>query len=101
MENRSTLVLVARQRARCGVPGQARGKDRPSRRAVLGGEGEQKKVRSFIMIFRKALAAGALAALIGGGMVVASTDAASARIVCNQWGRCWHQPSFGVRPPLF
>ncbi len=44
------------------------------------------------MIFRKALAAGALAALLGGGMVVASTDTASARIVCNQWGHCWHQP---------
>ncbi len=46
------------------------------------------------MIFRKALAASALAALIGGGMLAATTGEASARTVCNQWGNCWHEPGY-------
>jgi hypothetical protein len=47
------------------------------------------------MTIRKALAASALAALIGGGMLAASTTEASARTVCNQWGRCWHERGYG------
>ena len=46
------------------------------------------------MTIRKALAASALTALIGGGMLAASTSEASARIVCNQWGRCWHEHGY-------
>jgi len=46
------------------------------------------------MMIRKALAASALAALIGGGMVAATATDASARTVCNQWGRCWHESGY-------
>lgn len=39
---------------------------------------------------KKILATGALAALVGAGTVVASTAPASAYVVCNRWGNCWH-----------
>jgi len=39
---------------------------------------------------RKILATGAIVALAGAGTVVASTAPASARVVCDQWGRCWN-----------
>lgn len=42
------------------------------------------------MTIRKALAAGALATLIGGGMVAASTAPADAYTRCNSYGRCWN-----------
>ena len=32
----------------------------------------------------------ALATLLGAGVVVAGTGAASAYEVCNRWGECWH-----------
>jgi hypothetical protein len=38
----------------------------------------------------KILATGAIAALAGAGAVVASTAPASAYVVCNRWGNCWH-----------
>ena len=39
---------------------------------------------------KKILATGAIAALAGVGAVVASTAPASAYVVCNRWGNCWH-----------
>jgi hypothetical protein len=42
---------------------------------------------------RKWLLQGALAALLGAGAVVASTGSASAYIVCNRDGDCWHTHS--------
>jgi hypothetical protein len=39
---------------------------------------------------KKILATGAIAALAGAGTVVASTSPASAYVVCNRWGNCWH-----------
>ena len=41
------------------------------------------------MTIRKALAAGALATLIGGGMVAVSTAPADAYSRCNSYGRCY------------
>ncbi len=38
------------------------------------------------------LVAAATLALIGGGMLLASTLPASAAIVCNRQGVCWHAP---------
>jgi hypothetical protein len=39
---------------------------------------------------RKLLLQGALAALLGAGAVIASAGSASAYIVCNRDGDCWH-----------
>jgi len=45
----------------------------------------------------------AVAAVLGASAVALSASGASARIVCNQWGECWHvrnvynyQPTFGL-----
>ena len=38
----------------------------------------------------KALKTAALAAMLGLGAVVATTGAASAYVVCNNEGECWH-----------
>ena len=32
----------------------------------------------------------AMAALVGAGALVASANSASAYVVCNRWGECWH-----------
>jgi hypothetical protein len=43
------------------------------------------------MIFMKtAVSAAAIALFVGTGALVASTGAASARMVCNSDGDCWH-----------
>jgi hypothetical protein len=39
---------------------------------------------------KKTLTVSALALLMGGGALVAATTAASARMVCNSSGDCWH-----------
>ena len=31
------------------------------------------------------------------GQIDLATDAQTARLVCNQWGRCWHQPNYARR----
>lgn len=53
--------------------------------------------------FGKYLATAGVAAVIGAGAIVASSVPASAEIVCNRHGDCWHarehydyQPRFGV-----
>jgi hypothetical protein len=44
-----------------------------------------------IMIFMKtALSAAAIALFVGTGALVASTETATARVVCNSSGDCWH-----------
>ena len=51
------------------------------------------------MNLRKTLAAGAIAALMGTGLVAASVMPAAAHQECNQWGHCWYVPDhngFGV-----
>ncbi|MBS0471355.1 MAG: hypothetical protein JSR60_09805 [Proteobacteria bacterium] len=47
---------------------------------------------------------GALAALLGTGALIASATTADARVVCNNWGDCWHvrdryhyPPGLGIR----
>jgi len=47
------------------------------------------------MNLRKTLAATAVAALVGTGLVAGSATTASAREVCNQWGHCWWQSDYG------
>ncbi len=42
-------------------------------------------------VLKSALAKGALAAAVVGSTLVAS--AASAEVVCNRWGDCWHTRS--------
>jgi len=39
---------------------------------------------------RKGLLRGALAVLVGISGVVATVAPASAYVVCDRWGRCWH-----------
>jgi hypothetical protein len=43
-----------------------------------------------IMISRKTVSTVAIAVLMGTGALVATTGAASARMVCNSDGDCWH-----------
>ena len=42
---------------------------------------------------KKALSTVGIAALIGAGAVIATSGAASARVVCNAEGDCWHTDS--------
>jgi hypothetical protein len=46
----------------------------------------------------KTLRLAALGALVGAG-VIAMTSGASARIVCNEEGDCWHTQTVEVFPP--
>jgi hypothetical protein len=53
--------------------------------------------------FEKYLATAGIAALLGAGAIVATSAPASAEIVCNRHGDCWHvrdrydyRPEFGV-----
>lgn len=45
------------------------------------------------MISRKMVSNAAIAVLMGTGALVATTGAASARMVCNSDGDCWHTES--------
>ena len=52
---------------------------------------------------KKLLLQGAFAALIGAGGLAATTTSASAYVVCNRAGDCWHtterynyRPGFGI-----
>jgi hypothetical protein len=51
----------------------------------------------------KVLRRSSLVALVGAATLLLGATDASARIVCNQWGECWHvrnnyayQPTFGL-----
>ena len=39
---------------------------------------------------RKSLLSGAVATLVAAGGLVATAVPASAHLVCNRWGYCWH-----------
>jgi hypothetical protein len=43
-----------------------------------------------MMLLKTALSAAAITLLMGAGALVATTGAASARMVCNAEGDCWH-----------
>jgi hypothetical protein len=43
-----------------------------------------------MMLLKTALSAAAITLLMGAGALVATTGAASARMVCNTEGDCWH-----------
>jgi hypothetical protein len=43
------------------------------------------------MKLRSLLTTAAIAALVGAGAVAATSTAASARTVCNNYGDCWHE----------
>jgi len=45
--------------------------------------------------FKKILATGALAALMGAGVAVATASPAAAYVRCDGWGRCWHVRPYG------
>ena len=40
--------------------------------------------------FKTFLGASAIAAVVAAGAVIGSTGTASARVVCNRYGDCWH-----------
>jgi hypothetical protein len=42
---------------------------------------------------KKSLSAAAIAAFLGAGALVATSGTASARVVCNAQGDCWHTDS--------
>ena len=49
---------------------------------------------------KKALSATAIAVLLATGALVVTIGTASARVVCNAEGDCWHTDSFPVVPGI-
>jgi hypothetical protein len=47
----------------------------------------------YLMNIRNLLTTAALAAIVGAGAMTATTSAADARTVCNNYGDCWHESS--------
>ena len=50
------------------------------------------------MFSKKTISTAALALLMGAGALVAASAPASARVVCNRDGDCWHTDSVPVVP---
>ena len=50
-------------------------------------------------VWKKAVSATAIALLMGTGALIATTSAASARVVCNAEGDCWHTDARVKYPP--
>jgi len=50
---------------------------------------------------KKALSTAAIATLMGAGAIVSTTEIASARVVCNAEGDCWHtDKAYHYRPDV-
>ena len=52
-----------------------------------------------MLYMKRALSTVAIAALIGAGTIAATTGIASARVVCNAEGDCWHTDAPPPRVP--
>ena len=50
-------------------------------------------------VLKKAVSAAAIAMLLGTGALTTATSAASARVVCNAEGDCWHTDARVNYPP--
>jgi hypothetical protein len=60
-------------------------------RRVVVVDDEHPNQGEYLMNIRNLLTTAAVAAIVGAGAMAATTSAADARTVCNNYGDCWHE----------